>query len=51
MEKVGNETENNPEVKNLDLAAETERSQEKFDTVVVFSISRGLNIYIHISNI
>ena len=35
----------NPRVENLVLAAETEESQEKSDTVVVISISRGLNIH------
>ena len=34
--KSGERDGNNPEVENLDLAAETERSQEKLDTVVIF---------------
>ena len=39
MEKVGIETIDNPEVENLDLAAETDDSKEKLEHSGFFSIS------------
>ena len=41
----------NPEVENLDLACRNRDSEEKRDTVVIFSISCGLNIYKYVNNI